>query len=74
MQQACSADANAGLHRWIREIWAISVIQPEALFRFQKFSPQSVILWHMHGVLNVDEKKLIVQLGEKSRDETFEPN
>jgi hypothetical protein len=27
-----------------------------------------------HGALNVDEKKLIVQLGEKSRDETFEPN
>jgi hypothetical protein len=28
----------------------------------------------MHGTLNVDEKKLIAQLGEKSRDETFEPN
>ena len=32
------------------------------------------ILRHMHGVLNVDDKKLITQLGEKSRDETFEPN
>ena len=32
------------------------------------------ILCHMHRVLNVDEKKLIVQLGEKSRDETLEPN
>ena len=28
----------------------------------------------MHGVLNVDEKKLIAQLGAKSRDETFESN
>jgi hypothetical protein len=28
----------------------------------------------MHGALNVDEKKLIAQLGEKSRDKTFEPN
>ena len=27
----------------------------------------------MYEVLNVDEKKLIAQLGEKSRDETFEP-
>ena len=32
------------------------------------------ILRYMHGILNVDEKKLIVQLGEKSRNETFEPN
>ena len=27
-----------------------------------------------YEVLNVDEKKLIAQLGEKSRDETFKPN
>ena len=32
------------------------------------------ILRHMYGVLNVDEKKLIAQLGEKLRDERFEPN
>ena len=32
------------------------------------------ILWHMYEVLNVDEKKLIAQLGEKSQDETFESN
>ena len=28
----------------------------------------------MHGVLNVDEKKLIAQFGWKLRDERFEPN
>ena len=27
------------------------------------------ILRHMHGVLNIDEKKLIAQFGWKSRDE-----
>ena len=32
------------------------------------------ILRHIHGVLNIDEKKLIAQLGEKSRDKTFESN
>jgi len=32
------------------------------------------ILRHMHGSLNIDEKKLIAQLGEKSRDESFKPN
>ena len=36
--------------------------------------PSYRILRHMHGVLNVDGKKLIAQLGEKSRDETFKPN
>jgi hypothetical protein len=28
---------------------------------------------HMHGVLNVDEKKLIAQFGWKPRDESFKP-
>ena len=28
----------------------------------------------VHGVLNVDEKKLIAQFGGKLRDERFEPN
>ena len=28
----------------------------------------------VHGVLNVDEKKLIAQFGRKLRDERFEPN
>ena len=32
------------------------------------------ILWHMHGVLNIDEKKLIAQFSAKSRDESFKPN
>ena len=32
------------------------------------------ILRYMHGVLNVDEKKLIAQFGWKLRDERFEPN
>jgi hypothetical protein len=31
------------------------------------------MLRHMQEALNVDEKKLITQLSEKSRDETFEP-
>jgi hypothetical protein len=29
---------------------------------------------HMHGVLNVDEKKLIAQFSGKSQDESFKPN
>ena len=29
---------------------------------------------HMHGVLNIDEKKLTVQFSVKSRDESFKPN
>jgi hypothetical protein len=29
---------------------------------------------HFHEVLNVDEKKIIVQFLEKSRDESFKPN
>jgi hypothetical protein len=28
---------------------------------------------HIYRALNVDEKKLIAQLGEKLRDESFEP-
>jgi len=31
-------------------------------------------LWSVHGVLNVDEKKLIAQFDGKLRDERFEPN
>ena len=52
----------------------------EGLFSFSKiqifFVQYSLhqILWHMYGVLNVDEKKLIAPLSEKSRDETFKPN
>ena len=43
---------------------------------FKNFHPKVShrILRHIHGVLNIDEKKLITQLGEKSRDETFKPN
>ena len=40
----------------------------------KKFCAAHRILRHMHGVLNVDEKKLIAQLSEKSRDKTFKPN
>jgi hypothetical protein len=29
---------------------------------------------HMHGALNVDEKKSIAQFACKLRDESFEPN
>ena len=29
---------------------------------------------HMHGVLNVDEKKPIAQFACKLRDESFKPN
>jgi hypothetical protein len=32
------------------------------------------IFGHIHGALNIDKKKLIIQLGRKSRDESFEPN
>ena len=32
------------------------------------------ILRYMHGVLNIDEKKLITQFGWKSRDECFKTN
>ena len=52
----------------------IQVLRP-CLVR-KNFHPKMLhrILRHMHGVLNVDEKKLITQLGEKSRDETFKHN
>ena len=36
--------------------------------------PSHQILRYVHGVLNVDEKKLIAQFGGKLRDERFEPN
>jgi hypothetical protein len=32
------------------------------------------MLEHMHGALNVDEKKLITQFGRKLRDKSFKPN
>ena len=32
------------------------------------------ILRYVHGTLNIDEKKLIAQFDEKSRDEHLEPN
>ena len=32
------------------------------------------ILRYVYGVLNIDEKKLIAQLGWKLRDERFKPN
>jgi len=32
------------------------------------------ILRYMHGILNIDEKKLIVQFGWKSRDKCFKTN
>jgi len=38
------------------------------------FCPSHRIFGRMHGALNIDEKKLITQFGEKLRDETFEPN
>ena len=48
----------------------------KALFSFQKILPPTVknMFGHMHGVLNVDEKKLIAQFSAKSRDESFKPN
>jgi hypothetical protein len=36
--------------------------------------PSHRMFGHMHGVLNVDEKKLIAQFSKKSRDESFKPN
>ena len=48
----------------------------KAIFSFKKIHSKvsHQILRNMYGVLNVDEKKLITQLGEKSRAKTFEPN
>ena len=42
--------------------------EAKGMFSFKKICavPSHRILRHMHGVLNVDEKKLIAQLGEKS--------
>jgi hypothetical protein len=40
----------------------------------KSFHPSHRMFGHMHGALNVDEKKLIVQFGWKSRDEFFKPN
>ena len=38
------------------------------------YCPSHRIFGRMHGALNIDEKKLISQLSEKSRDEIFESN
>jgi hypothetical protein len=40
---------------------------------FQDFSSHQIFK-HIHGTLNVDEKKLTTQFDRKSRDESFEPN
>ena len=42
----------------------------------KKFHPKLShrILRHMHGVLNIDKKKLIVQFVWKSQDECFKTN
>jgi hypothetical protein len=45
------------------------------LVSIQKFfTPSHRMFRHMHGVLNVDEKKLIAQFGWKPRDKSFKPN
>jgi hypothetical protein len=38
------------------------------------FTPSHRMFRHMHGLLNVDEKKLIVQFGWKPGDKSFKPN
>jgi hypothetical protein len=46
----------------------LSVVRPGLVLKnFRMFG-------HMHGVFNVDEKKLITQFGWKSQDESFKPN
>ena len=41
---------------------------------FPKSATVSIPSNHVHGALNVDEKKLIAQFGWKLRNERFEPN
>ena len=49
--------------------------EAKGLFRFQKFSSQSVTSnFAAHVWSTKCRQKKIAQLGEKSRDETFEPN
>ena len=40
---------------------------------FQDF-PSHRIFRHMHEVLNIDGKKLIIQFGRNLRDESFKPS
>ena len=53
---------------------ANSVVRPGLVLK--NFHPKLShrILRHIHGVLNIDEKKLIAQFGWKSRDECFKTN
>jgi hypothetical protein len=56
--------------------WSITQ-QTKAWFSSQIFfclHPSHWMFGHMHGVLNVDEKKLIAWFSEKSWDESFKPN
>ena len=51
--------------------------ETKALFSSKKFSPQNVtsnLTAHAWSTKCRRKTKLIAQLGEKSRDETFEPN
>jgi hypothetical protein len=50
------------------------VVRPCLVSKFFSFCLSYRIFGRMYGALNVDEKKLIAQLSEKSSDETFEPN
>jgi hypothetical protein len=38
------------------------------------FTPSHRMFGHMHGVLNIDEKKLIAQFDWKPRAESLKPN
>jgi hypothetical protein len=40
----------------------------------KKFIPSHRMFGHMHGVLNIDEKKLITQIAINVRDEFFKLN
>jgi hypothetical protein len=49
-------------------------LRPCLVLKFFRFCLSHQIFGRMHGVLNIDEKNLIAQLDEKSRDESFKPN
>jgi hypothetical protein len=58
-----------------RELIVIGLkFRPRLVLKIFCFCSSHRILERMHGALNIDEKKLIAQLGNKSRDEIFKPN
>jgi hypothetical protein len=61
--------ANTPLHEW-PGLFVRPGLVPKIFF----LHPSHRIFGHMHGVLNIDEKKLIAHFSEKLRDESFKSN